>query len=149
MVIEAQVSRAERPNTVAGLVAKREELIRLREKLEADLRAVTCDIDHIDGAIKLFDPEGTPEALRRYATRHRARKGSVRRFVLNALHRAEDPITSRDLTEWWCEDRGLKTDDATFVIIRCRIGACLTALQTQGLARGAGMVGNYKGWARA
>jgi hypothetical protein len=144
-----RLGRPERPNTVAGLTAKREELIRLRDKLEADLRAVTCDIDHLDAAIKLFDPEATPEAVRRYTTRHRAKKDSVRRFVLAALRDAEEPITSRDLTERWCEDRGLKTDDATFVIIRCRIGACLTALQAQRLARGAGMVGTYKGWARA
>jgi hypothetical protein len=139
----------ERPNTVAGLVGKREQLIQLRDKLEADLRAVICDIDHLEGAIKLFDPATTPEAVRRYTTRHRAKKGSVRRFILGALRDAEEPLTSRDLTEWWCEERGLRTDDATFVIIRCRIGACLTALQKQGIARGAGMVGSYKGWMRA
>jgi hypothetical protein len=143
-----RLDRPERPNTVAGLTAKRDELIKLRDKLEADLRALTCDIDHLEGAIRLFDPAATPEAVRRYTTRHRARKGSVRRFVLSALGRADEPITSRDLTEWWCEDRGLRTDDATFVIIRCRIGACLTALQKQGLVRGAGMVDSYKGWAR-
>ncbi|MFI4949774.1 MAG: hypothetical protein ACHP7A_01910 [Caulobacterales bacterium] len=134
---------------MAGLNAKREELIRLRDKLEADLRAVTCDIDHLEGAIRLFDPEATPEAVRRYTTRHRAKKGSVRRFVLAALRDTEEPVTSRDLTEWWCEERGLRTDDATFVIIRCRIGASLTALQAQGAVRGAGMVGSYKGWVRA
>ena len=40
--------------------------------LEGDLRAVTCDIDHLEGAIKLFDPDTTPEAVRRYTTRHRS-----------------------------------------------------------------------------
>jgi hypothetical protein len=37
----------QRPNTVAGLVAKRDELIKLRDKLDADLRArhpVDCTI---------------------------------------------------------------------------------------------------------
>lgn len=136
----------ERPNTVFGLIAKRAELIKLRDQLEADLRAVTCDIDHLEGAIKLFDPETTPAAVRRYTTRHRAKKGSVRRFVLAALRDASEPITSRQITEAWCEARGLRTDDATWTIIRNRIGACLTALKGQGLARGAGMVDGYKGW---
>jgi len=75
----------ERPNTVAGLQAKRADLVRLRDRLEADLKAVTCDLDHLDGAIKLFDPGATPAAVRRYTTRHRAKKGSARRFVLSAL----------------------------------------------------------------
>jgi hypothetical protein len=44
----------ERPNTVAGLEAKKADLVRLRDQLEADLRAVTADIDHLDGAILLF-----------------------------------------------------------------------------------------------
>lgn len=138
--------RTERPNTVSGLEAKRAELRKLRERLESDLKAVTCDLDHLDAAIRLFDPETTPDAIRRYTTRHRARKGSVRRFVLAALRDATEPVTSRSITEAWCAERGLKTDDATFVIIRCRIGACLTAMQKQGHAQGAGMVGDYKGW---
>jgi hypothetical protein len=33
--------KSERPNTVAGLHAKRKELMALREGLEADLRKVT------------------------------------------------------------------------------------------------------------
>jgi hypothetical protein len=45
----------ERPNTVAGLVAKKAELEKLRDGLEADLRAVVADIDHLDGGIRPFD----------------------------------------------------------------------------------------------
>jgi hypothetical protein len=55
---------------------KREQLVKLRDQLEADLRAVTCDIDHLEAAIRLFDPETTPDAVRRYTTRHRAKKGT-------------------------------------------------------------------------
>jgi hypothetical protein len=33
----------ERPNTVAGLVAKRAELVKLRDQLEAEARNVTVD----------------------------------------------------------------------------------------------------------
>ncbi len=136
----------ERPNTVAGLVAKRAELVKVRKGLELDLRGVTSDIDHLDAAIRLFDPATTPEARKRYATKHRAKKGTVRRFVLNMLREAKGPITSRQITEEWLAQRGLRTDDATFVLIRKRIGACLTALKEDDLAEGVGLLGDYKAW---
>ena len=139
----------EHPNTVSGLLAKRGELIKFREGLERDLRGVTCDIDHLDAAIAIFDPTATPRALQRYATKHRAKKGTVRRFVLAFLRDASGPVTSRDITAAWIADRGLKADDATFVLIRKRIGACLTSLQAEGTVTGAGMVGEFKGWAIA
>jgi hypothetical protein len=137
----------ERPNTVAGLVAKKAELEKVRDGLEADLRAVVADIDHLDGAIRLF---GQTQGRERYVRQYRAKKGSVRRFVLGALRDAPGPITSRELTDRWCAARGLKTDDATWAILRNRIGACLTALKSQGLALGAGsMPDGYKGWTGA
>ena len=43
----------ERPNTVSGLVAKRAELVAYRKGLEAELRKVTVDIDHLDAAIRI------------------------------------------------------------------------------------------------
>ncbi len=139
----------ERPNTVAGLMAKRDELLKLRNHLEAEMRKVTCDIDHLDACIALFDPANTPEAIQRYVTKHRARHGHVKRFVLEFLRDATEPVTSRDITEAWIKERGLRTDDATFVIIRKRIGACLTGLQADGKARGINTGGEYKGWVLA
>ncbi|MBV9996810.1 MAG: hypothetical protein JO127_16535 [Caulobacteraceae bacterium] len=133
----------ERPNTVSGLKAKKAELEKLRDQLDADLRAVVADIDHLDAAIRLF---GETQTRRRYLRQYRAKKGSVRRFVLTALREAAAPITSKDLTERWCAERGLRPDDATWAILRNRIGACLTALKNQGLARGAGETGGYKAW---
>ena len=137
----------EAPNTVAGLVRKRAELAAFRKGLEGELHKVTCDLDHLDAAIRLFDPDTTPRAVRRYATKHRAKKGTVRRFVLTALREATAPSTSAAITKAWIAERGLNADQATFVILRKRIGACLTTLQADGLAKGAGMVGEYKGWA--
>ena len=137
----------ERPNTVAGLQEKKRQLERIRDQLEADLRAVTADIDHLDGAIRLF---GETQTRGRYMRQYRAKKGSVRRFVLAALRDAPEPITSKDLTERWCAERGLQTDDATWAILRNRIGACLTTLKNQGLALGVGVLADgYKGWVRS
>jgi hypothetical protein len=137
----------ERPNTVAGLVAKKAELEKVRDSLEADLRGVTADIDHLDAAIRLF---GSVQARGRYMRQYRAKKGSVRRFVLAMLRDATEPVSTREITDRWCKERGLTTDDATWAILRNRMGATLTALQAQGLAAGAGKLADgYKGWRAA
>ncbi len=136
----------ERPNTVAGLVEKRAELIKLRAELERELRAVTVDIDHLDACIRLFDPATTPAARKRYATKHRAKRGQMQRFVLDALRNARGPLTSRQIAEAWCGDRGLTADDSTLVLIRKRVGACLIALRAAGHAQDVGHAGDHKMW---
>jgi hypothetical protein len=131
----------ERPNTISGLQAKRRQLVKLRKDLEADVRKVTCDLDHVDACIRLFDPTAdTAAAIKRYATKHRAKKGQMRRFVLDQLKAATAPITSLDIAEAWIADRGLRTDHGTTVMIRRRVGACLTTLQAQWFIFGKGEV---------
>jgi hypothetical protein len=139
----------ERPNTVSGLVAKRAELVKLRDQLEADARKVTCDIDHLEAVIALFDPENTPEAVKRYTVKHRAQKGTVKRFVLAYLRDYDGAHTSRTITEAWIADRGLRADDATYTILRKRLGACLASLVADGLAVHGPMVGEFKTWVRS
>jgi hypothetical protein len=136
----------DRPNTLSGLKAKRDELAKLRDQLEADIRAVTVDIDHLEAAIRIFDPEDTPEARRRYAAMHRAPKGQSTRFVLAKLREASGPLTSRQLADMWCQDRGLAAKDSTLSTLRKRIGATLTALQHKGLVAQDGHVDGLIAW---
>lgn len=104
--------------------------MKLRAALEADVRKVTCDLDHLDACIRLFDPTAdTAAAIKRYATKHRAKKGQMKRFVLDRLKEATGPITSLDIAEAWISDRGLRNDHGTAVMIRKRVGACLTVLK--------------------
>lgn len=136
----------DRPNTVAGLVEKRAELAGYRKHLENELHKVTCDLDHLEAAIRLFDPEADIRRVKRYATKHRAKKGHMRRFVLERLKEAVEPITSRQIAEAWVQDRGLNADDATLVIIRKRVGACLNSLKLAGVIVGTAQDGPHKGW---
>lgn len=137
----------ERPNTIAGLQAKRKQLVKLRAALEADVRKVTCDLDHIDACIRLFDPTAdTAAAIKRYATKHRAKKGQMRRFVLDQLKEASGPVTSRDIAEAWVQDRGLKADDSTVVLITKRVGSVLTTLRQKGVIRNTGHRENHNLW---
>ena len=142
----------DRPNTVSGLVAKHKELQALREKYKAEIKKLTVDIDHLDAAIRLFDPNADTYAIKEYVTKHRAEKGSVKRFVLSTLREASEPMTSRQITELWVADRGLSADEATMNAIRKRIGACIKACVNQGLIEDQGWPadhdanGPYKLW---
>ncbi|MFN3858821.1 MAG: hypothetical protein ACK4RV_13845 [Caulobacter sp.] len=136
----------DRPNTLSGLKAKLAELIRYRDQLESDIRAVTVDIDHLEAAVRIFDPDDTPEARKRYAAMHRAPKGQSTRFVLDKLRKAKAPLTSRDLADMWCQDRGLVAKDSTLSTLRKRIGATLKALHHKGLVTQDGHVEGRIGW---
>lgn len=136
----------ERPNTVSGLRSKRADLLRLRKHLNGELHKVVCDLDHIDAAIRLFDPAMTAKAVARYGIKHRAPKGTVRVHVLTMLRAAKGPLTSREITRAWMSDRGLRSDEATYVMIRKRFGSCLTAMKADGVVRGTVQEGGYKGW---
>lgn len=143
----------DRPNTVAGLVAKHAELTALRERHKAEIKKLTVDIDHLDAAIRLFDPNADTSAIKEYVTKHRAQKGTVKRFVLSRLRESSEPLTSRQITEMWVADRGLVADEATYVTIRKRIGACIKTCASQSLIEergqtvGHGEYGPYKLWA--
>ena len=148
-----QKIKYERPNTVAGLTAKHKELMALRDRYKAEIKKLTVDIDHLEASIRLFDPDSDAYAIKAYVTQHRAEKGSVKRFVLNTFREATEPLTSRRITEMWCEDRGLAADEATYTTIRKRIGACIKTCVNQGLIEDCGWTtqhdgnGPYKLWA--
>ena len=138
----------ERPNTIAGLQAKRKELATLHAKLIAEAKKVLCDIDHVDATIRLFDPDADIERIRlnRYATKHRAQKGHLKRFVLNTLREASAPQTSVSITRLWIEDRGLQPDESTRVILTKRVGACLTKMKANGEIVSPGYDAGLKLW---
>jgi hypothetical protein len=138
--------RFERPNTVSGLEAKRDELIRYRNALEAEVLKVTCDVDHLEAAIALFDPNATPNAIKRYVVRHRAKKGSVKAFLLDTLRDADRPMTSAELTDLWLARRGLRVSEDVRTVMRKRIGAGLIASRARGVVRNEGEFGGLKGW---
>jgi len=107
-----------------------------------------CDIDHIDATIRLFDPNADIERIRlnRYATKHRAPKGHMKRFVLSTFREATAPLTSRSITALWIEDRGLKPDESTRAILTKRVGACLNGMKNSGVIEHCGYDENLKLW---
>lgn len=125
----------ESPNTVSGLIAKRDELVRVRERLADDLRRITCDIDHLEGAIRIFNPENTPEAAQRYILKYRARGGHLTRHLLDRMREAGRPLTTFELVEGWMAERAIPSHRATHVIMRRRVGAAILHLRRKGVIR--------------
>lgn len=71
-----------RPNTVAGLMEKRRELAALLKRVREEEKKIVCDLDHIDAAIRLFDPTADTNRIIRHPTKHRAKKGEVVRLAV-------------------------------------------------------------------
>jgi hypothetical protein len=134
------------PNAISAIRARKAELIRFRIQLEADLKAVTVDIDHLEAALRIFDPDDTPETRARYAALHRAARGQGRKFVLDRLREASGPLTIRDLADMWCEERGLSARPSTIAVMRRRMGSRLKKLHGEGLTQQVGLVDGLIGW---
>lgn len=152
MVAGFALKLAPRTDVVCVATTAARALCDLRERYRNEIKKLTVDIDHLDACIRLFDPNTTMRAIKEYVTKHRAQKGSVKRFVLNTLREASKPMTSREITELWVQDRGLQADEATLTIIRKRIGACIKTCVVQDLVEFAGHTtdhganGPYKLW---
>jgi hypothetical protein len=138
----------ERPNTVAGLIEKRRELVARRKLAEADIKGFTSGIDAIDIVLKLFGSEiDTANAKpRRLPIPHAAGRGEMRRNALELLRETGAPITSRMIAERFCEKRGLHVDDASFKKIHYRASQATRYLRNKGLIRQGGKDGMHVQW---
>ena len=80
----------ERPNTLAGLVEKRAEIAGQISHTRAPLRQLIMDLDHVDAAIRIFDPSYDIERIRQKipSAVHRAILGDMTRATLDTLRDA-------------------------------------------------------------
>ncbi|MBY0420784.1 MAG: hypothetical protein K2Q06_00670 [Parvularculaceae bacterium] len=134
----------ERPNTVSGLLEKRRQLADDLKEAEKAVRNLRIDLDHIDATIRLF----TEDAPTRVASRpvaHRATRGA-KRHVMEALKVARSPVTSLEVATAYISARGLAAADETQVLIRKRVGACLTDLKARGIVKEIPQARINKGW---
>jgi hypothetical protein len=99
----------ERPNTLAGLVEKRAEIAGQIAHTRAMLRQLIIDLDHVDAAIRLFDPNYDVEGIRQKipTNAHRAIRGDMTRATLDALRDAPGPMTTQELARHVMAERGL------------------------------------------
>lgn len=142
---------AERPNTVAGLVAKRSEIAGKIDALREELRKAIVDLDHIDAAIRLFDPTYDIGAIAARPVREAqiVRRGDSIRMILRLLREATEPLSTKQIAFKVMSLRGLNTmDDALVLTMTRRIGASLRGYKEAGAVNSIkdGRYGKYDLW---
>ncbi len=140
----------ENEHVLGGLIRKRSEIAGKIEHTQAALRQLVADLDSIDAAIKLFDPEADIPAIkpRQYPPRHAAFRGEMMRHVMGCLRLADGkPVTTRDIALVVMKARGLNPEDQSLLVtIRKRVGACMWKLKQQSAVKEIAGVGDLKGW---
>jgi hypothetical protein len=143
----------ENEHVLAGLTRKRSEIAGQIERTQDALRKLVGDLDAIDAAIRLFDPEADITAIRsrQYPPRHAAFRGEMMRHVMGCLRLAEGkPVTTRDIATVVMKARGLNPEDAELLVtIRKRVGACMWKLKQAGAVKEKAGVGDLKEWVLA
>ena len=124
-------------HVLSGLLAKRAELGGRIETMQREIRQLVNSLDHVDAAIRLFDPNVDLEDIKpKLPPRHMAFKGEVSRLLLGALRKANKPLPVSDLTLTVLTGRGLSPDDKPFMrVLSRRVGACLRNLRKKGLVK--------------
>lgn len=124
-------------HTITGLLRKRTETMALVKDLRDRMGALSNDIEAIerilhtlgyDGELKGMTPRGN-----RVVFFHR---NELRRFLLDALKKADGPLGSRELAEMIVDLEAKDRNDRRLMYDMVkRVGKSLRLLQTQGLAR--------------
>jgi hypothetical protein len=128
----------ERPNTIAGLVEKRAEIGGRITDARAALRQAIIDLDHVDAAIRLFDPNYDVAGIKpkSYPDGHVTYRGELVKIVLDLLREAKGPMITREIGLHIMVERGLNTaDDAIVKTYTPRAGALLRHYRERGMVR--------------
>jgi hypothetical protein len=136
-------------HVLSGLLEKRREITGKIEYTHRALNDLIADLDYIDNALRIIDPNYGLSLGRskRYPPRLGAFKGEMSRFVLGHLRVAKEPATSLDIAYAVMKGRGLDTNDTRSVmVIRKRVSACLFKFKRKGLIREVAYTGEYKRW---
>lgn len=122
-------------HVISALKSKRGELAGRIDGLQDQLRVAMIDVDHIDCALRIFDPdidldEIKPKPL---PPRHHAFKGQVTRAIL-AMLRSEGTMDAKSITLRLMAERELNLNDKTLTkAMHKRIGAALRNLRERTL----------------
>jgi len=142
----------ENEHVISGLTRKRAEIAGQIEHTQAAMRKLVNELDAIDAAIRIFDPQADIATIKpkAYPPRHAAFRGEMMRHVMGCLRTASEPVTSRDIAIVVMRARGLNPDDAELAVtIRKRVGACMWKMKQSGYVREVAIAGDLKGWLRS
>ena len=119
---------------IQGLIRKRAELAGRVNDLNDQLTAVLVELDHIDGALHVLDPDLQAHAIPPRATTaaNVTMKWQTTRLILSML-RDEGPLTTAEIAMRMVQSRGLNAADKRLVrVIHERAGSRLRKLRSEG-----------------
>src|SRR6266567_3803003 len=87
-----------------GLLARRAEMVREVRAIEGQLQQLLANIEHLDRAIVLFDPD---HIVRAPSISAAGAGGHITRVLLDILRRSSEPLTLRALTLGLMQSFGL------------------------------------------
>jgi hypothetical protein len=137
------------PHVVTALIAKRDEIVSKIEGVRAELRQLTADLDNIDAAIRIFDPDidlgsDRPKPL---PPPYGAYRGEMARVIFDALRAASEPLSTLQIAHLVMAERGLDTKDQRLLkTITKRVGDRLAVYREQGRVRSLEGPGQYNLW---
>jgi hypothetical protein len=127
-------------HALSGLVAKRADIAGQITQVRATLRQLIADLDHVDAAIRIFDPEFNIEGIKPkapaalYAVSFR---GEFVRVILDRMREAKGPVTTKEIALHVMAGRGLNTADAALVaLFTRRTRGLLYHYRERGMIRG-------------
>ena len=134
---------------IGALVRKRAELAGLIERHRAELEALTANLGHLDATPRLFDPEIRLDAIRPKAPRPAADPGRpeiTTRMVLDALRRAGEPLSAKEIVARLLDGMGVAADAKLVRAVAERVGEALRKQRGRGLVRNAPGRDGYSGY---
>jgi hypothetical protein len=138
MIFEEAADMDSGSHTLAGLVAKRAEIAGRMEALQIEMREMIIALEHLDAAIRLFDPNYAIENIRPkpVPAAYKAFSGDMLRLVLGLLRESKGPVSTKTIVLHVMAARSVNTEDKqAFELFRGRVGAMLRHHRKKGLIR--------------
>ena len=130
------------PHVVSGLIAKRREVAGQIESLQSQLRQATIDLDHVEAALRLFDPEVDLAAVSpRNVAQVLYDKGDTGRIILETLRTSVRPLSTAQVCDAVMVARGLDTNDRAL----CRVMMRRTNANLKHWAKKRGLIRSMSG----
>lgn len=130
------VSRMRTTPTLNGLIKKRSEIAGRIQSLHEEAGRLIAALDHLDAAIRLFDPEIDFQDMpvKMLPPPNAAFRGEFQRSLLEMLRGQQRWQSTDDLTvKVMVQRRMNETDLALRVLTRKRVGHALTRLRRKGV----------------
>jgi hypothetical protein len=110
----------DRSHALSGLVAKRAEIAGRITHTRATLRQLLIDLEHVDAAIRIFEPAFDVGGIKPKAPAPIfavSFRGEFVRVILDMMRQAKGPVTTKEIAFHVMRDRGLNTADPALVAL--------------------------------